>query len=108
MVNDLLIPVRPSTLDGSIVFWDVGPGCLVLDLVSALEGSPLSVSTSLPYSPFAIAAIVTIDRWAAAGTKLLFQFRVGRRGIPQVKISEGSSVWLILDLVPSPSTELLN
>lgn len=108
MVNDLLIPVRPSTLDGSIVFWDVDPGRLVLDLVAAPYGAPLSVSTSLPYSPFSLAAVVTIDRWAAAGTKLLFQFRLGRRGTPQVKISEAGEAWLILDLFQSPSTELLN
>ena len=107
MVNDLLIPVRPSTVDGSIVFWDIGPGCLVLDIITDLDGSPLPVTASLPYSPFALAAVVTVDRWTDSATKLRFHFRLGRRGVPQVRISEGP-VWLLLDLVESASTEMLN
>jgi hypothetical protein len=107
MVNDLLIPVRPSTLDGSIVLWDIGPSCLDLDVVTTPDGAPLSVKASLPFSPFAIPAVVVVDRWTAAGTDLRFHFHAGPRGVAQVKISEGPT-WLLLDLVEPTSTELLN
>jgi len=90
-----------ATLRCRIVFIEVGPGRVLLDVLATPEGlpgagTPLSVDADLPWSKTALVALATLQRWTAEGRDVVLEFRQGDRA-RQVRASSGPT-WMLLDL----------
>jgi hypothetical protein len=63
------------------------------------SGASFSFTVRLRWSLWVAAAIATLDRWAATGSRVEIVPRTDRRATPQLRVASGPT-WMLLDLLP--------